>query len=348
MKTLSMLLLLSTLLIACNDNVSLKQEQPGSIVNVTRDAEKYVVKLNKDGNWNVFQGPSAEQISWDNPTRLQGGDSLAIYHPYPEKRLFFAVVKPEGSDTLYSSERHIPAENALNFRDFGGFINKDGKQLRWGRLFRSGSLERLTDNDLAYFKNLGIKTVIDLRSDRAIIETPDRLPDSVRLLHVKIIKTQDLKRTIADNVGLGPDGAVQFLKENYVDFIVNIHTFRPIIDQLLQGEPFLVHCNSGKDRSGISVALILMALNVDRAIIEENYLLTNQYTTLYFNDNKEKLSPLGIKDDVIMELSKVRQEYLHTAFNAIDSIYGSSEAMFEKEFGITSEIQKELIKKYTY
>lgn len=348
MKTLSFLLLLSTVFVACNDNVSLKHEQPGSIVDVTRDTEKYIVKLNKDGEWKIFQGPSIEQISWDNPTHLQGGDSLIIYHTYPNSRIYFAVESLKDGDTLYASERQIPIEGALNFRDFGGFINKDGKQLRWGKLFRSGSLENLTDDDLIYFKNLGIKTVIDLRSEKGIQDALDRLPDSVQWMHVKIIKTADLKRTIADNTDMSPESAVHFLEQNYKDFIANINTFKPIIEELLKGKPLLLHCNSGKDRSGISVALILMALNVDRSVIENNYLLTNQYTPLYYKDNKKKLQPLGINDDVTMELSRVRAEYLQAAFSAIDSTYGSSEKMFEEEFGITAKKQKELIKAYTY
>ncbi|MDR0659849.1 MAG: hypothetical protein LBG19_03395 [Prevotellaceae bacterium] len=58
----------------------LKHEQLENIVSVERNAEMYVVKPNKNGDWKVFQGPSVKAISRSSPTYLHGGDSLTIYH----------------------------------------------------------------------------------------------------------------------------------------------------------------------------------------------------------------------------------------------------------------------------
>ena len=45
--------------------------------------------------------------------------------------------------------RIITLEGALNFRDIGGYVGKDGRKLRRGRVFRSAELSGLTDGDLA-------------------------------------------------------------------------------------------------------------------------------------------------------------------------------------------------------
>lgn len=348
-KYLYFFLIATITLSACSSNTPLKEGQPDEIVSVERNAETYIVKLKKNGDWRVFQGPSIESISWINPTYLHGGDSLTIYHTYPENRIFFAIERLKNSDTLYMSERHIPMEGTPNFRELGGIINKNGQQIRWGQFFRSGSLESLTDNDLVYFNSLGIKKVIDLRSDYEIEEAPDRLPDStIKWEQVRIMNPSDMNIEMAEEIELTPEVATQFLVESNKNFIINIKRFQPVIDALQSDEPFLFHCTAGKDRTGLSAALILMVLNVDRDVIMDDYLLTNKYTIPYYRANKEKMQTLGFNDNVLEELGGVKREYLQAAFNTIDSIYGSSEAMLEKEFGITPEIQKQLINKYTY
>lgn len=348
---LFLLLLSTSFLSSCGNNAAspLRNGQVEDAVSVTRDSEKYVVKPAKSGDWKVYQGSSVKNISWSNPTYLHGGDSLTIYLSYPENRLFFALEKAEGSDTLFISERHLPMEGTPNFRDLGGIINKDGKQIYWGQFFRSGSLESLTDNDLIYFKELGIKKVIDLRSHHEVEAAPDRLPDStIHWQQVLIMNPSDMKSVMTEGVKLTPKMATQFLVESNKNFIINIKRFQPIIDALMGEEPFLFHCTAGKDRTGMSAALILMVLNVDRDIIMSDYLLSNTYTIPYYRANEKKMQMLAFEDDLVEELGGVKREYLQAAFNAIDSIYGSSEAMLEKEFGITPEIQKELVKKYTY
>ena len=61
-------------------------------------------------------------------------------------------------------ERHITLENALNFRDVGGYRTADGRRVRWRRMFRAGGLSNLSPADLAVLRELGIATVLDLRS----------------------------------------------------------------------------------------------------------------------------------------------------------------------------------------
>ena len=43
-----------------------------------------------------------------------------------------------------------PLDGGINFRDFGGNGVADGRRIKRGLLFRSGSLERLTENDCTF------------------------------------------------------------------------------------------------------------------------------------------------------------------------------------------------------
>ncbi|WP_308290463.1 tyrosine-protein phosphatase [Streptomyces meridianus] len=59
--------------------------------------------------------------------------------------------------------RHIVFERLHNFRDLGGYATRDGRTVRWGRLYRSDSLSKLRGADHKRFRALEIDIVIDLR-----------------------------------------------------------------------------------------------------------------------------------------------------------------------------------------
>ena len=60
-------------------------------------------------------------------------------------------------------ERHTRFAAVFNFRDLGGYPAAGGRTVRWGRLYRSDGLWRLTPDDLEVFARVGVRTVLDLR-----------------------------------------------------------------------------------------------------------------------------------------------------------------------------------------
>ncbi len=72
-----------------------------------------------------------------------------------------------------------------NFRDCGGYITTDGRQMRTGRVYRSGTLDDARPNDLRTLQTFGLKTIVDLRAPR---EKKKELPaiDSARRIDLPI------------------------------------------------------------------------------------------------------------------------------------------------------------------
>ncbi len=57
--------------------------------------------------------------------------------------------------------RRLPINGGYNYRDLGGYPTLDGHTIKWRRLLRSGSLHRLTSQDLQYFSDMKLaKTLI--------------------------------------------------------------------------------------------------------------------------------------------------------------------------------------------
>ena len=104
---------------------------------------------------------------------LVAGLNTAVRHYF---RLEFRGGAWDGRSLLVA-ERVLPMQKGVNLRDAGGYYTKDGQMVRWGLLYRSGSLSRLTQGDLAYLQRLGVQLVCDLRTMDERQKQPDRLPD---------------------------------------------------------------------------------------------------------------------------------------------------------------------------
>jgi protein tyrosine/serine phosphatase len=173
------------------------------------------------------------------------------------------------------ARRHVEFEACFNFRDVGGYPAADGRTVRWGRLYRSGALHRMTAADVERARALGIATMIDLRRPDEIAAAGGAGPlveSGVR--HVPVAVIPDGGSEVLDaRYGAGISGPryVGYLEvggERYADAV-----------RLLAGPetyPAVVHCSAGKDRTGTTVALVLEAVGVPREIVVADFALTNR------------------------------------------------------------------------
>ncbi len=67
-------------------------------------------------------------------------------------------------------ERHVRFEGCFNFRDLGGYRTSDGRRVRPRRLFRADGPHALTDADEVQLAELGVTTIIDLRTESEAAE----------------------------------------------------------------------------------------------------------------------------------------------------------------------------------
>ena len=70
--------------------------------------------------------------------------------------------------------------SVLNFRDVGGYKNREGKEIRKGLLFRSGQLNNLSESDIHILKKLDIKNCIDLRGEYERKKFPQKIPENIK------------------------------------------------------------------------------------------------------------------------------------------------------------------------
>jgi protein-tyrosine phosphatase len=238
--------------------------------------------------------------------------------------------------------RRVALEGAVNLRDFGGYATVDGRAVRRGRLFRSGTLAHLSSDAQQGFAELGVRLVCDLRRPEEQAEEPTPFPpDVLRRLEIPIDPGSAVTMR-------GQLGQAQLALQERIDFMVAINRelardhaedYARMFEALLELDDgaFLVHCSAGKDRTGFACALILHALGVPEDTVLEDYLLTNEH--IDFEGRVLRLAaryePHGLPDrDSIMALAGVRPEYLKAAYQAIEAEFEGVENYIERAVGL--------------
>jgi protein-tyrosine phosphatase len=165
-----------------------------------------------------------------------------------------------------------------NFRDLGGVHTADGALVATGEVYRSGELSALTDDDLTLLEELGIRTVVDLRSEREAEIHPDRLPDSVVYRPMPILPGGDGSGVERFMQTFDPDDFPPWeivYRDLIRDHIATVAAlFGLVVDPAAR--PLVFHCSAGKDRTGVVAALLLTILGVAWEDVEDDFMLTNE------------------------------------------------------------------------
>jgi protein tyrosine/serine phosphatase len=168
--------------------------------------------------------------------------------------------------------RHVELEGVWNFRDLGGYEAPDGRTIRWRTVFRADGLDRLTEADLAVVAGLGLRTVIDLRTEDEVAK--GRLVDSEGgpgWHHLPVLDALPPAERYEQWVG------PEYVAESYLAMVdgarESIARFLALVSEPT-AYPLVFHCFAGKDRTGVLTALVLGLLGVDDEVIAADYALS--------------------------------------------------------------------------
>ncbi|MBN2354561.1 tyrosine-protein phosphatase [candidate division KSB1 bacterium] len=139
-------------------------------------------------------------------------------------------------------------DKVVNFRDVGGFINliADRDLMPAGRLYRGGALQSIRSLDVVN----NPKTIFNLR------KRLDPLFPHVATYHFPISNDYEKYETSTPEVRAWLQDILAVIEAG-IEY------------------PLYVHCLSGKDRTGIVIAVFLSVLGIPREYIIEEYLLSD-------------------------------------------------------------------------
>ncbi|WP_432137273.1 tyrosine-protein phosphatase [Streptomyces sp. bgisy154] len=238
------------------------------------------------------------------------------------------ISEEAASHPLQSHALDVP--NVRNFRDAAIL------PLRTGQLYRSGSLNRLTEEGAERINQLGIRTVIDLRGNAETAVWPVKghnegvewvslpaLPDRAGLVELGFTDFSgfDGKAWPVDPAQLYPFMAV------YAGPAIGHLVHRLIRPGAL---PAIIQCAVGKDRTGLAVAVIQSLLGAPWPDIVDHFVQSNIELML-------TAGPTSFVDEegVTRYSHPVTEELLGSAMEAINRTHGSLNSYIE-DHGVTA------------
>lgn len=232
-------------------------------------------------------------------------------------------------------DRLVPFEGAHNFRDLGGYPSSFGGTTRWGVLYRAAGLSEMTPADLDEFRELGIRTVYDLRRD----EEREMAPDPVPTVHVCLLSEVIANAPMPDRSALvDHDDGTNFMRLLYSGLLAHAGPeMGRMISHLVEQDvaPAVFHCTAGKDRTGMLAALILLAVGVDRETVLDDFELTNRYVTRETHAAMyQRMIDHGMSPEAAAGMFAAARPSMAAALDELDEVYGGAEAYLVSHAGL--------------
>jgi len=251
--------------------------------------------------------------------------------------------------TISQNQRVLNIDGALNFRDLGGYQSADGRRVKWGKMYRSAQLDRLSSQGIAEMAALDLRTVVDLRFSDETHKYPTIL---AAIPNAEVLswhdeqeldsddKSEAMKRSWRDSLDSNDPAQVrEAMRINYPQKLYSHRAiYRKMLVRLSEGNtPLVFHCAAGKDRTGVGAALILSLLGVDNQQIIEDYMLTQNElegrveawfsggaaTQENYEDFQEKLAEHS--SELLAPIFEADLRYIETLLEYIDNTYGNFE-----------------------
>ena len=276
------------------------------------------------------------------------------------------------SDEMFDVALRINARKSLklssvsNDRDIYGYSCFNRRKIRRGVICRSAMLDRLTKEDGNRLKQFGIDTIIDLRSAEEIAEHPDQNIDDLTYVNcpLKTIELNEYQKNVAEkySISSGKEKAYYLLEyastismeDMYAEVLndpVSIEGLKKIFETLLEenANGVLIHCVSGKDRTGIAIALIMLALKADlKDIVNEYYAscISSFGSAETMAQNLRYQGFGSVFTDELRYYMSIGSDMIEKAFDDLENRYGSLENYLKDAIGLDQERIRKLRNKY--
>jgi len=243
--------------------------------------------------------------------------------------------------------RFIPMDSVQNLRDLGGYYTDNHKMVRWGKVYRSGELGRMSTLDSLRLSRLNLKTIIDLRSVEDMDQSPIHFSGpSIVSCPVKVGNLSDIQPFLLEG-RIRKGDAMVYMQDVYLKFMSeNKESFAKALELFLDKDnyPILFNCSLGKDASGFLAAMLLSSLSVPEETIMQDYMDSNNYIDM------TRYAPLARtldqnSQEAITVLLSVNESFLNPVLQKIkrDKEYGSMDQFLAKELDL-SERERDKLK----
>lgn len=284
---------------------------------------------------------------------LGGSASLPPRRGRPAKPFYNLPVLSSSAEKPVPAVSHpapgaqLPFEGGNNFRELGGYAADEGKTVKWGQIFRGIPTSLLqSDADRKLLDSLGLRLILDLRSEAEAAKQPDSVPDGARLVRICGLCHSD-----GSEIAFSPEDKEKLLQGRldedhnmadamYQQMLFGNKAFKELFRALEAGEtPILFHCSAGKDRTGVAAMLILLALGASDEVISADFVQSNvcrrPELEAAWRKHADEIASDPVMKDHYLGIVGVYPESVPFVLGIIRQKFGSADAYLEAEYGLT-------------
>lgn len=246
--------------------------------------------------------------------------------------------------------RRLHFEKIQNARDLGGLKNREGKTIRTGLLLRSANLAETTEADRKELaEEYRLAKVIDLRTEMERNQKPDVVPRTAEYVTNPIFDERVFGISHEKSEQLNPEEmeipaledlyrmmlGEELCRENFSRAV------RLVMEHDFTTGSVLWHCTEGKDRCGLLAVFLLSALGVEREVIFEDYLLTNETNVPKAAMVGKRLEAMGMSEariEAIKNTFLAKESYLNAAYEVVEKQYGDMDGFLREGLKIPEEM----------
>ena len=298
-----------------------------------------------DGTVKIYQSSNPELFNTQIPAIEQyiKEEYIVIPSKFLDPRQYFKLVFNK-KHSVITAERLLKTDEINNCRDIGGYLNKNKIPIKWGKLYRSGSMHYASSIDAEILNEMGIKSLIDLRSSREVDIDPPlyRTPHVFNIPVVSNNLNSYINKIVFEEMKRGD--ILIALQDQQMEMVHNnTKQLIRIFDVLLEENnyPAIIYCNWGKDKTSLVIALLLSALDIPYEQILRDYMLSNTYIDFYRIVQDADLYPPQVQEGLTVLFSS-HEEILDYVFEEINKEYGSITNYLEKELLLTTKKRERL------
>lgn len=234
-----------------------------------------------------------------------------------------------------------PFASLANFRDVGGHATADGRHMKTGVVFRSDALTRFTPHDVAKLRQFGITTICDLRS----MSEHRKRPRALTVVNIPLADIEPGRKQLLGFL-FGKVGGERFraFSRRYYQHIAFEQTarVREILELLARDGslPALIHCTSGKDRTGFVAAVLQLLAGVPYPTVEAEYLRTNDYFAARLASfiRVARMATLyQVREERLRLVLMAHAEYLGEVHTRIVAEHGTIEGYVRERCGVAED-----------
>ena len=231
----------------------------------------YAVKWTADASAGALTA-TLKDGDWQKTSTLPAGSSFMEVSNLRPNATYTYEVKTAGGSVItsgsFTTTGHMHQlffqKQIRNCRDLGGWKTKDGKTVKYRKVYRGGRLEKkggvLSDQGLLDIRAEGIRAQLDLRGTADVLSATD--------------------------LGSDCDFCAPVIEQGYSTMLKNYgpqvkQCFEFIVNSVRQNKPVYFHCSLGRDRTGTMAMLVLGILGVNEGDISKEYEVT-QFSPHYW------------------------------------------------------------------